>query len=92
MPWDLQWKNLRLKQGDICMRTREDLTALIWKGKKDLQTLTNMNNPPAEGNFCDKNGNVQKPAIAADCNIHMGYVDKGDKTADSYTISCCMWK
>jgi hypothetical protein len=35
-----------------------------------------MHNPPAEGNFCDENGNVQKPAIVEDCNRRTGYVDK----------------
>jgi hypothetical protein len=92
MPRDLEQKNLRLKRGDIRVRTRGDLTALIWKDRRDVHMLTNMHNPPAEGNFCDKNGNAQKPAIVEDYKRHMVYVDKGDRMANSYTISRRTWK
>jgi hypothetical protein len=34
MPWNLGQKNLTLKWGDIRVRTRGDLTALIWKDKR----------------------------------------------------------
>jgi hypothetical protein len=54
--------------------------------------LTDMHNPPAEGNFCDKKGNAQKPAVVEDYNRDMGYVYKGERMADSYTISGCTWK
>jgi hypothetical protein len=47
-----------------------------------------MHCPPAEGSFCDEHGNAIKPAIVADYNMHMGYVDK----ADSYSISRRTWK
>jgi hypothetical protein len=30
--------------------------------------LTNIYSPPAEGNFCDNNGNALKPAIVEDYN------------------------
>jgi hypothetical protein len=33
--------------------------------------LTNMNHPPAEGNFCDVYGNALKPAVVEDCNKHI---------------------
>jgi hypothetical protein len=36
--------------------------------------LTNMHNPPAEGNFCDKPD-------------HMGYVDQNDCKENNYSIS-----
>jgi hypothetical protein len=46
-----------------------------------------MHNPPTtEGNFCDEHGNALKPQVALDCNQHMGYVDKGDRMANSYSI------
>jgi hypothetical protein len=51
-----------------------------------------MHCPPAEGNFCDEHGNAIKPAIVADYNAHMGYVDKADRTANSYSISRRTWK
>jgi hypothetical protein len=49
--------------------------------------LTNMHNPSAEGNFSDEHGNAIKPAIVEDYNKHMGYVDKLNKMARSYSIS-----
>ena len=52
----------------------------------------NIHDPPAEGNFCDKNGKALKPQIVANYNRHMGYVDKGDKMANSYSINRLTWK
>jgi hypothetical protein len=79
MPLDLLPPNKRLKRGDILSRTRDDLTAMVWRDKRDVCVLTNMHNPPAiEGNFCDEHGNALKPQIIQDYNQHMGYVDKGD--------------
>jgi hypothetical protein len=37
--------------------------------------LTNIYNAPAEGNFCDNNGQAIKPQIVVDYNCHIGYVD-----------------
>jgi len=54
--------------------------------------LTNIHDPPAEGNFCNNNGKAIKPQIVADYNRHMGYVDKGDRMANSYSINCRTWK
>jgi hypothetical protein len=54
--------------------------------------LTNMHVSPAEGNFCDESGNALKPAIMEDYNRHMGYVDKSDRMANSYSISRRTWK
>jgi hypothetical protein len=36
-------------------------------------------------------GNAIKPAIVADYNMHMGYVDKADRMTNSYSISCRTW-
>jgi len=49
--------------------------------------LTNIHSAPAEGNFCNEGGKAIKPQIAMDYNHHMGYVDKGDRMANSYSIS-----
>lgn len=77
MPRDLGWKNLRLKWRDIQVRTRGELTALIWKNKRDIHMLTNVHDARADSNFCDDNGNALKPATVEDYNRHMGYVDRG---------------
>jgi hypothetical protein len=34
----------------------------------------------------------EKPQILIDYNHHMGYVDKGDRKANSYSISRCTLK
>jgi len=41
----------------------------------------------AEGNFCNEGGKAIKPQLVTDYNYHMGYVDKGDRMANSYSIS-----
>ena len=92
MPKDLKPKTLRLKRGDIRVRTRGDLTAVAWKDKRDVCLLTNINNPPREGNYRDEHRNAIKPAIVADYNRHMGHVDNLDRLANSYTASCRTWK
>jgi len=40
MPKDLKPKTLRLKRGDIQVRTRGDLMAVVWKDKRDVCLLT----------------------------------------------------
>ena len=74
------------------VRTRGDLSAVVWKDKSDVRLLTNIHDPPREGNYCDKHGNAIKPAIVADYNRHMGYVDNTDRMANSYTASRRTWK
>jgi hypothetical protein len=51
---------------------------MLWKDKRDMNLLTNMHHPPAEGNFSNEHGNALKPAIMQDYNRHTGYVDKRD--------------
>ena len=58
MPKDLKHKTLRLKRGDIRVRTRGELTAVVWKDKRDVGMLTNIHDPPSEGNFRDEHGNA----------------------------------
>jgi len=68
------------------------LTAVVWKDKRDVRLLTNIHDPPREGNYCDEHGNVIKPAIVADYNRHMGHVDNTGRMANSYTASRQTWK
>ena len=49
--------------------------------------LTNIHSAPAEGNFFTEGGEAIKPPIATDYNRRTGYVDKGDRMANSYSIS-----
>ena len=87
MPKDLRPKTLRLKRGDIRVRPKGDLTAVVWKDKRDVRLLTNIHDPPRERNYYDEHGNAIKPAIVADYNRHMEHVDNTDRMANSYTAS-----
>ena len=86
MPQDLGHKKMKIKRCDIHVRTRGELTAILWRDKRDIYMLTNIHDAPAEGNFCDGNGKAIKPQIVADYSRHMGFVDKGDRMANSYSI------
>ena len=81
-----------LKQGDVRVRKSGDMTAVVWKDKCNVHMLTNMHDPPAEGNFWDESGNALKPETVDHYNQHMGYVAKSDRMANSYSISCRTWK
>jgi hypothetical protein len=48
---DLTPKTIKLKRGDIHIRTRADLTAILRQDKRDICIL-NIYDVPAEGNFC----------------------------------------
>ena len=63
MPKDLKSKTLRLKRGDIRVRTRGDLTAVVWKDKRDVRVLTNIHNPSREGSYRDEHGNVKNQLL-----------------------------
>jgi hypothetical protein len=67
--------------------TRGNLTVVVWTGKRDVCLLTNIHDPPTEGNYHDEHGNAIKPAIVANYNRHMGHVDIAYKMANSYTAS-----
>jgi hypothetical protein len=67
-----------MKWGDIRTRVRGNLTAMVWKDKKNVNMLTNIHHPTAESNVCDEHGNTLKPAVVQDHNKHMEYVDKSD--------------
>jgi len=51
------------------------MTTVVWKDNHDMHMLSYINDPPAEGNFCDESGNSLKPAIVEDYNQHMGYIN-----------------
>ena len=87
MPHDFGPKQLKLKRGDVRVRTRGGLTALVWKGRREVYVLTNMDPASAEGNFCDNSNRPMKPHIVERYNRHMGYVDNSDHMANSYLMS-----
>ena len=66
--------------------------AILWRDKRDVCMLTNIHSAPAEGNFCNEGGKAIKPQIVIDYNHHMGYVDKGDRMANSCSISPSTFK
>ena len=71
MPNELKPKILRLECGDIQIRTRSDLTAVVWRDQTDVSLLTITHNPPRKGNYCDEHENALKPTIVADYNRQM---------------------
>jgi hypothetical protein len=58
------------------------LTTLVWKDRREVYILTNMDPPPAEGNFCDNSNRPVKPHI-----MEQGYVDNSDRMSNSYSMS-----
>jgi hypothetical protein len=56
MPEDSNPKRISLKRGDLQVRTRGDLTTILWRDKCDVCILTKIHDAPAEGNFCDTDG------------------------------------
>jgi hypothetical protein len=92
MPQDLSPKRMTLQWGDLQVRTRGDLTAILWRDKCEVRVLTNIHDPPADGIFCDNDGKAIKPQTVADYNRHMGYVDKRDRITETYSINRRTWK
>ena len=92
MPHDLESKEMELKRGDTKVRTRGDLTAILWRDRKDVHMLTNIHAAPAEGNFRNERGNAVTPLIVTDYKHHMRCVRKGNWKANNYTISRPRWK
>ena len=63
MPCDFGPKQMKMKRGNIRVRTWGGLTALVWKDKREVYMLTNMDPPPVERNFCDNSNHPMKPNI-----------------------------
>ena len=87
VPHDFGPKQLKLKRGDVRVTTRGGLTASVWKDRREVYMLTNMDPPPAERNFCDNSNHLMKPHIVEQYNQHMGYVDNSDHMANSHSMS-----
>jgi len=86
MPHDFGPKKLKLKRGDIRVKTRGGLTTLVWKDRREVYMLTNMDPPPAEGNFCDDSNRPMKSHAVERYNQHMGFVNISDRMANSYSM------
>jgi hypothetical protein len=56
--------------------------AILWKDKTEVGILTKINQPPAEGNFCDE----KKQPIVEYYNRHKGYNAQSDQMVNSYSI------
>jgi hypothetical protein len=54
--------------------------------RQNVNMLTNMHYPLAEGNFCNEHGNNLKPTTVQYCNRRMGHVNKSD-IMNTYSIS-----
>jgi hypothetical protein len=52
-----------------------------------MHILIDIPRTPTEGIFCDEQGKAQKPVTVKDYNQHMGYIDIGDRMANSHSIS-----
>ena len=85
-PHDFGPKQLNLKRGDVRVRIRGGLTALLWKDRWEVYRLTNMD-PPPEGNFSDNSNRPMKPHIVEQYYRHMDYVNNSDHMANSHSIS-----
>jgi len=83
---------MKLKRGNVRVRTKGGLTALVLKDRREVYMLTNMDPTPAEGNFCDNSNCPLKPHIMEWYDQHMGYVDSSDRMANSYSMSPCNFK
>ena len=64
---------MKLKRGDLKTKVKGNLTAVVWKDKRNVNILINMCSPPMKSNFCNECGKAVKLAIIRVCNIHVGY-------------------
>ena len=60
------------------------MTALVWKDRREVYMLTNMDPPPVEGNFCDDSNRPVKPHIVEWYNRHKGVIENSYRMANSY--------
>jgi hypothetical protein len=66
---------VNLKQKNIRNSRRGAMTAVI-KDKRNVHVLTNIHDPPEEGNCCDESRNALKPDIVQDYNQYLGYINR----------------
>ena len=63
MPKDLAPKTIKVKMGDIHIRTSADMTAILWRDERDICTMTNIHNAPAEVNSCNEGRKAISPKL-----------------------------
>jgi hypothetical protein len=78
-------KKPKLKQA----RVRRKLIAMIWKGKWDVNILTNKHRPPTT--FVIDTGKLRNSSLFKSITDEQATMAKGDQTANSYSISQRMW-
>jgi hypothetical protein len=66
------------------VKTKGDISALVWKDRRKVYMLSNMDPLPAEGKFCDYSNRLHS---VERYNRHVGYVDNSVRTASSYSVS-----
>jgi hypothetical protein len=71
MPKNFEHK-ITLKGGDLNTEVKGNLTAIVWKDKRNVNILMNVHSPC---NFCDECGKAVKLAMIWDCDRQVGYVD-----------------
>ena len=57
MPPDLTALRQLSETRQCCVWARDDLTAMVWRDRKDVHMVTNMHRSPTNCNFCDEHGN-----------------------------------
>lgn len=90
MQYELWPKKIKLVQCDIKVRTRGDLTAILWRDKRDSYMFLEL--ASVKGNFCIAQWKAMKLLIMEHYDCHMHYMVKGDRMASSFSMSCCTWK
>jgi hypothetical protein len=83
---DFRLKKLKLKSGDIQVRTRGGLIAVAWKDKREVYMVSNMNHQWRYISIL-KEKNALKPRIIERHNEHMEYVDQSDVMAKRHSMS-----
>jgi hypothetical protein len=64
--------------------------AVLWRDKRDNRMFMEL--ASVEGNFCNEQWKAMKLLITENYDSYVLYMDKGDRVASSYSMSCCMWK
>ena len=54
---------MKIKRDDLKNKVKGNLTATVWKDKRNGHLMMNMLSPPLEGNFYEEHGKAMKPAI-----------------------------
>ena len=78
---------LKLKRAGIRVRTRGGFTVLVFKDRREVYMLTNIEPPPLDGNFSENRNRPVKPHIMEPFNWHMGYIENSDSMTNSYLMN-----